>query len=327
MLRADGVCDGTREGLHNVSVALVRYDAACQALAEAKAVDEVKHIRDVSIAMRAYARQAKNKDLEADAWEIRIRAERRVGELIAAQRETEGLNVGSRLAGPSRTRQDERPTLADAGIDKHLADRARKLTKTDHVEFEQRLAEGRARIMDVSERVRVDLIASTAHVGQNSGENEWYTPEPYIKAARQVLGGIELDPASSKEANAVVKAKAFYSIDDDGLMREWKGTVWMNPPYAQPLIAQFCNKLTDSVTGKTVTAAVVLVNNATETGWFREVAEMATAVCFPTGRVRFWSPGKESAAPLQGQAVLYIGPKTATFVATFSHLGIVWVKP
>src|SRR5215471_2241175 len=54
-------------------VKLIRYDAACKAIADAKRVDEVKQIRDVSIAMRAYARQADNRDLEADAIEIRMR--------------------------------------------------------------------------------------------------------------------------------------------------------------------------------------------------------------------------------------------------------------
>ena len=169
-------------------------------------VDEVKDVRDVAVAMRAYARQAKNKELEADAWEIRVRAERRVGELIAAQRETIGLSQGGRpsriqlcehggaYGGEScqycRRKQtgagaDPVPTLAEAGIDKHLADRARKLTKPDAESFEQRLQEGRSRILDVSERVRVDVLATTAHVGQNSGENEWYTPRsPDIEIAR-----------------------------------------------------------------------------------------------------------------------------------------------
>ena len=137
--------------------------------------------------MRAYARQAKNKELEADAWEIRMRAERRIGQLIAEQKETVGLNEGR--AGKGRPdlggleinppKKDTRPTLAEVGIDKNLADRARKLTKAASEEFEHRLAAGRAMILDVSERVRVDLSAQSAHVSHNSGDHEWYTPSEW----------------------------------------------------------------------------------------------------------------------------------------------------
>ncbi|GAA2867211.1 hypothetical protein GGQ99_001323 [Aminobacter niigataensis] len=74
---------------------LIRYDAACRALAEAKSVDDVKDIRDSAEAMRAYAKQARNKQLEVDAAEIRIRAERRLGEMIRDQKSTVGLNQGA----------------------------------------------------------------------------------------------------------------------------------------------------------------------------------------------------------------------------------------
>src|SRR3990167_2900425 len=86
-------------------VALGHYDAACQALAKAKSIDDVKAVRDAAAALRAYAKQAKNKDLEIDAAEIRIRAERRVGELMKAQRESVGLNVGKKgdPGGPEGT--------------------------------------------------------------------------------------------------------------------------------------------------------------------------------------------------------------------------------
>lgn len=144
---------------------LVRYDAACKALAKAKAVDEAKHIRDVAEAMRAYARQAKNKQLEIDAAEIRFRAERRVGELIQAQRETVGLNEGTAGAGRPKKGgsnadppKDPRPTLAEAGIDKHLADRARKLAAVQPDKFEDMLADWHERVSHETERVTTNLL-------------------------------------------------------------------------------------------------------------------------------------------------------------------------
>ena len=140
---------------------LVRYDAACRALAEAKAVDEVQKIRNVSEAMRAYARQAKNRQLEIDAAEIRMRAERRIGELMQAQRDAGLLNRGGRPSEkphPIGNAVSKPATLAEAGIDDKLADRARKFAAVPADEFEAEIGEWRDRVQAEGARVTTRLL-------------------------------------------------------------------------------------------------------------------------------------------------------------------------
>jgi phage N-6-adenine-methyltransferase len=302
---------------------LMRYDAACRALAAAKSVDEVKEIHNQSEAMRAYAKQAKNKQLEIDASEIRFRAERRIGELMASQRETVGLNTGSRLVGPSSTRQDDKPTLAEAGIDKHLADRARKYAAVPAQEFEDILADRRDRIETENKRVTVNLIEAGVRGTTGTGENEWYTPADHIALARQVMGGIDLDPASSHVANRVVQAAAYFSAETNGLDKDWAGRVWLNPPYAQPFIAQFADKMVQEWKSGRVESGIVLTHNYTDTAWFQGLAETAAAICFTRGRVRFVSPAGDLAAPTQGQAFFYFGSDVDIFADVFGDVGFV----
>lgn len=146
---------------------LVRYEAARRALAEAVAVDEVVEIRSKAEAMRVYARQASDKGLEIQAAQIRFRAERRLGELIVAQKETVGLNTGSRgqLQGKSDSGgavveqpEDERPRLADIGVDRKLSSKAQKLAAMDMAEFERALARHKEEMESGAGRVAMDLL-------------------------------------------------------------------------------------------------------------------------------------------------------------------------
>lgn len=173
------------------------------------------------------------------------------------------------------------------------------------------------------ERVwRAVEMGGGAHVGNASGVNEWYTPPDIIAAAHAVLGGIDLDPASHAEANRTVEATNYFTSEDDGLKQEWAGRVWMNPPYAQPLIEQFCDKLMESFLVGKVTDAISLTNNATDTAWGQRLLGNCFAACFTRGRLRFWAPEREAAAPLQGQMLCYFGSSADEFLTHFSVFGV-----
>lgn len=69
---------------------------------------------------------------------------------------------------------------------------------------------------------------------QLSESNERYTPEYVVNIARGTFdNGIDLDPASNPAANAWIKARRFYTVEDDGLTAAWSGSVWLNPPYGK----------------------------------------------------------------------------------------------
>ena len=296
---------------------LVRYDAARQALQLAHSVDEVKEIRDKAQAMAAYARQAKDTELLWWVTEIKIRAERRAGEML---RDT--ANSGERVTGrPEKVSQAT--TLSKLDISRDQSSRWQKLAAIPDKKFEQAVAAAKetAREITTAAMLRIDK----PHVSHNSGENEWYTPPEYIDAARGAMGEIDCDPASSKLANRTVRAELYFTADENGLAHEWNGRVWMNPPYAQPLCQQFCAALVAKYQAKEIEQACVLVNNATETAWFQEMLSVCAAICLVKGRVRFLDVAGNPGAPLQGQAVLYFGRRQATFQKNFEQFGKVFI--
>lgn len=301
--------------------ALTYYDAARHALQIASSVDEVKDFRDKAQAMAAYARQANDTELVAWATEIKVRAERKAGQMLAEMPK----NAGAKGIGTSVlvSCEDTPKTLSEMGISYDQSSRWQKLAAISDEKFEHAVAAAKEVAGEVTTAAMLRFERSeNVHVGHNSGDNEWYTPSEFIESARKVMGGIDCDPASSKIANKTVKAEIYYTAQEDGLLQIWGKNVWLNPPYAQPLIGQFIDGLAKRFVSGEVQQACVLVNNATETQFFQKLLESSSAVCFPKSRIKFIDPdGNPSGAPLQGQALIYFGKARDRFFDEFCNFG------
>lgn len=172
-----------------------------------------------------------------------------------------------------------------------------------------------------SEVIKKHVLAT-----KHTGDEESYTPIEYLESAREVLGKFDLDPASNEMAQANVRADLFYTVDDDGLSKEWSGKVWMNPPYTARVINVFISKLVNHYKEGVVTDAIVLTNNNTDTSWFHEAANTASAICFTAGRINFLKRDGSKSSPTNGQSFIYFGNNTEKFKDVFSKHGLVMVK-
>jgi DNA N-6-adenine-methyltransferase Dam len=161
----------------------------------------------------------------------------------------------------------------------------------------------------------------------SSALNEWYTPARYIEAVREVLGGIDLDPASSEQANAVVKASEFFSIEEDGLKRDWFGRVFTNPPYGKTddgnsLAAAFCNKAIMQFIVGNIEAGIVLVNSLHSQSWQAPLYNYP--ICFVDHRIQFVSAdGEQNKNPTFQNIFVYLGRDLPMFAKIFTRFGYV----
>jgi phage N-6-adenine-methyltransferase len=174
-----------------------------------------------------------------------------------------------------------------------------------------------------------------AYVGSLEGENtgrdsdNWHTPQDIIEAAKSVMGGkIDLDPFSSKEANGRIGATIFYTEEDDALSMDWAKveTVFINPPYGRGVIVKAIKKVIEEYKKESFKEGVLLVNNATDTLWFHDVKDIASAVCFTKGRISFLSPAEDGVLKIvsgntRGQVLFYFGKNIEAFKKEYRDLG------
>lgn len=129
---------------------------------------------------------------------------------------------------------------------------------------------------------------------------EWYTPPEIIRP----LGEFDLDPCTSDVAHSFNQsAKQFYTIEDDGLSKEWLGRVWLNPPYNQPTITLFMERMALHNNG------IALLYNRSDNQMFQNVVfPIADSIMFLSGRVKFFRPdGTRGEQPGSGSILIAFG--------------------
>lgn len=181
-------------------------------------------------------------------------------------------------------------------------------------------------------------VSNPVHGLFSSHSQEWYTPSIYIKAAREVMGGIDLDPASCEKANEVVRANTIYTKADNGLLHEWFGNVWLNPPYGttnnKSNTGIWIKRLIEEYTQGNIQQAITLVNGYPNTRWFHQL--FAFLVCFTEGNINFYNsthridtafsrPNKLNGST-HGSAFVYLGENEQSFIDVFSQFGTVVKK-
>lgn len=154
------------------------------------------------------------------------------------------------------------------------------------------------------------------------------TPSYIIEAAREVMGTIDLDPASCATANEVVRAARYYTKEQDGLTQPWFGNVWLNPPFSNPLCRLFMERLPEEYHAGRITQAVAIVNASSGRWFHRLLGEFPSAwpnhsrYC-PSGRVEFYTlPGNDrnsGANRYPNQTIFYLGYDIDLFRRVFGE--------
>ncbi len=273
-------------------------------LAEARAavercvsVDDAKSIRDKAEALRVYVKQAgEGLAVQNECAEIKIRAERRAGELLAVTEKSKGgrpKQTADSVAGVSS------PTLADMGINEQQSSRWQKMAGLPTATFEAHIEEVRDTDNELTSADVLRLAnGKKLKVHHSSATPEWGTPQDLFDALNAEFK-FTLDVCATPD---LAKCKRYFSPEKDGLSQNWTGSCWMNPPYGSEIGDWISKAAESSDNGATV---VCLVPARVDTAWWWDFVSFVE-VRFLRGRLRF--DGADASAPFPSAVVVFGRP-------------------
>ena len=137
-----------------MNAGLIKYEAARQAVIECASVDEAKDIRDKALALEAYAKQAKDEEMYQKFMEIRLRAERKAGELLKEMPKAKAGRPVELIGTQEVPINNKTPTLFDIGITKNQSSYWQKLADIQEDEFNEVFQEALEKEVPVKQVIR-----------------------------------------------------------------------------------------------------------------------------------------------------------------------------
>ena len=162
------------------------------------------------------------------------------------------------------------------------------------------------------------------HAGNSSTAMTWQTPTEVLEVLYEAFGTFDLDPCSPTtcRATAPVKARVYFTEEDDGLSLPWHGTVYINPPYGRGLKAWVAKGKAEVLSGNARTVVALLPARPDTWYWHEHVVNQAT-VFFLRGRLRFGTA--REAAPFP--SAITVWGSAAHQVTALEHSLDAWMVP
>jgi len=152
---------------------LVKWNKAKQAIVEAKTVDEVKSIKDKAEAMRAYAKQVgESLEVQNDICEIKLRAERRMGEMLKESNIKPGNKNTLKQFSDSNIVSPSEEKLSDFGIEKHESSRYQKIADLSEEKFEEIIKETKQEEKELTESLMLKTAKKIEHESKIQKQKE-----------------------------------------------------------------------------------------------------------------------------------------------------------
>lgn len=137
------------------------------------------------------------------------------------------------------------------------------------------------------------LVKNNVHF--SSKTDLWETPQDTFDILNAEFG-FNIDVCAFP-VNA--KCSLYFTPEQDGLIQEWQGVCWMNPPYGREIGKWIRKAYESSMSGATV---VCLIPSRTDTAWWHDYV-IKGEVRFLRGRLKFG--GQINSAPFPSAIVIF----------------------